>query len=164
MSAPCGALDPPLHARERQIKMKKSKTREVDAAEAIREIEKHDTNKSVHIDKVVKDRDLDGEYDKIMNMSICEFAEYALKRTYGGKSSMSSRDRIETMKRVVGRAIELMHRNGVKDLSIRIKGDIIDMSFKCEADNISLAGFMRPYSNTRKSRKKVSVDIKDLIV
>lgn len=100
-------------------------------------------------------------YETIKNMSLSALAEILNK----DKQSLSiTSNRITLMSSVVRCAIELMHRNGAKDLSIKVHGDIIRMSFKHEADNVALADrtFFCPFvikTKLSKSKKVVSFDL-----
>ena len=103
-------------------------------------------------------------YETIKNMSLGALAEILNK----DKPSLSiTSNRITLMSSVVRCAIELMHRNGAKDLSIKVHGDIIRMSFKHEADNVALADrtFFDPFvikPKLSKSKKVVSFDLNSL--
>lgn len=100
-------------------------------------------------------------YEKIQTMSLRALAEILNK----DKPSLSiTSNRITLMSSVVRCAIELMHRNGAKDLSIKVHGDIVQMSFRHEADNVALADktFIYPFvikPKLSKSKKVVSFDL-----
>ena len=108
------------------------------------------------------------EYELIKNMRMSDLVEWVFASRTCGKPDMSvTANKIDLLSKVVKKAISLMYRNAAKELDIKIKGDTIEMSFKCDADNISLAGhsYVYPYivePKLSKSKKKVAIDIKNV--
>lgn len=108
------------------------------------------------------------EYEIIKNMKLSDLVERLIDSMSTGRKDLSiTENRIDLMTKVVKNAILVMHRNGAKELSVKIKGDLIEMSFNCQADNICLSGpaYIYPYMvdcKLSKSNKKVTVNIKDV--
>lgn len=106
------------------------------------------------------------EYEMIKNMKLSDLVEKVIAWRKADEKDLSiTSNRIDLMSKVVKNAIVLMHRNGANELSVKIKGDVIEMAFRCEADNIALSSlsYCHPYlveNVLSKSKKKVTVDLK----
>lgn len=108
------------------------------------------------------------EYEIIKNMKLSDLVEGLLEARIEGRKDLSiTANRIDFITKVIKNAIFVMHRNGAKELSVKIKENSIEMSFKCEADNICLSGpaYIHPHlveGKLSKSKKKVTINLNDV--
>ena len=146
--------------------MKKS-TGKTNTTTAVELLEKGIGSKRPKKGEVIIDKAAE-EYEIIKNMKLSDLVKWLIDSRSAGRKDLSiTENRIDLMTKVIKKAILVMHRNGAKVLSVRIKGDLIDMSFNCEADNICLSGpaYFYPYmveGKLSRSKKKVTVNIKDV--
>lgn len=147
--------------------MKKSsdkKTTTVDAADALREIERSHAE--------------DGEYLKVRTMKLFDFLEWALGHNgeVAGKTTSLrvSKNMVWLKGCILENAMARAHRLGVDKMSIKIDGNKIEISMPCEPDNQAMehgvlvnaltGKGLYPYNDAvsvklSKSKKKVTVTI-----